>query len=322
MKAGGAFASAAAKGYNGLEPRARRPRREATMIILDLPAAGIVADDSYSFTYPPQPERYEGLAEKFPGLPLLVVDAGPRVVCGHDYLLLLRRRREERAMTLQVDLSPAECLLLNYNLLETLFGLNLFEKLLFVGKILPLLPAAEIRRRAGLGFALSESLLEHLPLLLSGPFRGCLAAGRLGLKTALKLAGQNEADRLAQLAIFQACRFSESEQWRLAQMLEEIAFREKKPLAAVTAAGGLPALLASEMPQQRVLAAVHELRYPAFSRREKEWQAWRRQEEARSGVALSHAPFFAREEVQVTWTVKDRQAAEKLLQRLKKTAER
>jgi hypothetical protein len=164
--------------------------------------------------------------------------------------------------------------------------------------------------------------MQGLPLLLSAPFRNCLAAGRLGLKTALKLVGQEEADRLAQLAIFQACRFSESEQWRLAQMLEEIAFREKKPLAAAAAACGLPALLAGEMPQQRVLAAVHGLRYPAFSRREKEWQAWRRQEEARGGVSLAHAPFFAREEVRVTWTVKDREAAGKLLQRLKKAAER
>jgi len=292
------------------------------MIILDLPVAGIVDDDSYSFTYPPRPERYEGLAEKFPGLPLLVVDMGPRLVCGHDYLQLLRRRCLERAPALQVDLAPAECLLLNYNLLETLFGLNLYEKLLFVGKISPLLPAAEIRRRAGLGFPLSDLLLERLPPLLSAPFRDCLAAGRLGLKTALKLAGQKEADRLAQLGIFQACRFSESEQWRLAHMLEEIAFRDKKPLAAVVAAGGLLPLLASEMPQARVLEAVQRLRYPAFSRREKEWQAWRRLQEAQGGVSLSHAPFFACEEVQVTWTARDRETAEKLLRQLKKAAER
>jgi hypothetical protein len=292
------------------------------MMSVDLNLKDISRDDAYDLSFPPCPQRGAALEEKFSGLPLLIVDKEKRLVWGHDYLRFLLGSGRESAGILEVDLAPADALVLNYNLSNRLFGANLFEKLLFVAKISPLLADTEIQRRAELGFALGEPLHRALGVLLSDPFRAVLAAGRLGLKTALKLVGQKEADRLAQLGIFQACRFSESEQWRLARMLEEVAFRDKMPLAAVVAACGLPLLLASEMPQQRVLEAVHRLRYPAFSRREKEWQAWRRLQEAQGGVSLSHAPFFACEEVQVTWTSKDRETAEKLLRQLKKAAER
>lgn len=289
------------------------------MKMIDLRPSDIAADDVYDITYPPAPGRWLGVAEKFPGLPVMVVDLELRVVCGHDRHLPPGRSGETRFTALQVDLPTAECLLLNYNILERLFGLNLCEKLLFLKKILPLLPDAEIRRRANLGFLLDDELRLHLDMLLTPPFRSCLAAGRLGLRTALKLAAQEERDRLAQLRVFQACGFSESRQWQLVQMVEEIAFRDKKTAAAVLAERGLQQLLHGEMPQEKVLAALHGLRYPALTRREKEWQAWRRKAEAGGGLALAHAPLFAREEVEVTLTVKNRAAAEKLLQQLKKS---
>jgi hypothetical protein len=289
------------------------------MKLIDLQASDIAADDVYDFTFPQVSERWQGVAEKFPGLPQLLVDPQRRVVCGHDRLPLLRQGGSSRFVALMVDLPAAECLLLNYNILERLFGLNLFEKLLFLKKAWPLLPDAEIRRRANLGFQLDDELRLRLDALLAAPFRSCLAAGRLGLRTALKLAAQEERDRLAQLSVFQACGFSDSRQWQLVQMVEEIAFRAKKTVAAVLADRSLQRLLQGEMPQEKVLAALHGLRYPALTRREKEWQAWRRRAEAGGGLALAHAPQFAREEVQVTLIVKNRAAAEKLLQQLKKS---
>ena len=289
------------------------------MKLIDLRPSDIVRDDVYAFTYPSAPERWQGIADRFPGLPLLVVDGRRRVVCGHDRLALLGRGGAVRFSVLQVDLPAAECLLLNYNMLERLFGLNLYEKLLFLKKISPLLADAEIRRRAPLGFALDDELRLRLDILLGAPFRSCLAAGRLGLRTALKLAGQAEDDRLAQLEIFQACGFSESRQWQMAQMLEEIAFRDRKPVARVLPGLGLQPLLQGEMPQEKVLAALQARRYPELTRREKEWRAWRRKAEASGGLALAHAPLFASEEVQVTLAVKNREAAEKLLRQLKKS---
>ncbi|HEX7501935.1 MAG TPA: hypothetical protein VF451_00825 [Acidobacteriota bacterium] len=285
---------------------------------VEMRLADISPGEDYALSWPRFPERYEGAAEKFPGLPLLVVDDQGRVVCGHDYLLLLRQRGETGCRVLRVRLAAADALLLNYNLSNRLFGLNLYEKLLFVKKISPLLGDTEIRRRAELGFALNEPLRQALDLLLSDPFRPGLAAGRVGLKTALQLAGMAETDRLALLAVFQSCGFSESQQGLVVQMLEETAFREKKAIAALLAADGPVSLLAGEMPQKKFLAALHGLRYPAWELREQEWQAWQKKAAAGAGLSLAHAPYFANEEIQVILTVKNRLQAEKMLAGLKK----
>lgn len=288
------------------------------MMSVDLNLKDISRDDAYDLSFPPCPQRCAALEEKFPSLPLLIVDKEKRLVWGHDYLRFLLGRGRESAVILEVDLSPADALVLNYNLSNRLFGLNLCEKLLFVGKISPLLADAEIRRRAELGFALGEPLRQALGVLLSEPFRPVLAAGRLGLKAALQLAGMEAADRSALLAVFRSCGFSESQQGLVIQMLEETAFREKKTLAAILAAADPGALLAGEMPQKRFLAALHALRYPAWEQREREWRAWEKKAASGSGLSLAHAPYFTCEEVQVTLTVKDRLQAEKLLAGLKK----
>lgn len=290
------------------------------MAELTLALAGIAADDRYSFTYPHLPERYAGLADKFPGLPLLVVDRERRVICGHDLLLLLRQRGETSVAALQVDLGAAEALLLNYNILSRLFGLNTYEKLLFVKKILPCCPLDEIRRRSEVDFAVNQPLLQRLDLLLAEPFRAALASGRLGLKAALKTADLAAADRTAAVGLLQACQFSDNQQALVLQWLEEIAFREKKALGPILAAAGLDRLLKKEMPQKKILEALQRLRYPELTRAEREWRGWQNKMAA-AGVTLSHVPLFAGREVTVGVTLKDRAQAEKLLAKLKKIIE-
>jgi len=285
---------------------------------LSLRPADIDPDDIYAFTFPHFPERYAGIEDKFPGLPLLVVDKARRVICGHDCLLLLRQRREIRVRVLQVDLGPAEALLLNYNVLNRLFGLNLYEKLLFVKKISPWCSMEEIRRRAELDFALNEFLQQRLEILLAEPFRTCLAVGRLGLKAALKVADMAEKDRTEVIGLMRACKFSESQQLLLVQLLEEIAFREKKSLAPILAASGLDLLLEKEMPQKKILDVLQKLRYPELTQVESEWNQWQKKMAAGS-VSFTHAPFFAKEEIQIIMTLKNRSEAEKLLAKLKKT---
>jgi hypothetical protein len=284
---------------------------------LELQLSDISPDDVYAFSYPHFPERYEGLAEKFPGLPLLVVDQARRVVSGHDYRLLLWQRGETHVRALQADLAGQDALLLNYNILNCLFGLNLYEKLLFIKKILPLCPMENIQRRAELNFTLNEHLLESLDLLLTEPFRFCLAAGRLGLKAALRLADMAEADRLAMIGLLQSCKFSENQQAQVIQLLEETAFRDKKSLAGILAAGSLAALLQQEMPQKKIIEALQSMRYPAFARMENDWHIWQKKMTAGRELSLTHAPVFARGDIQITLTVKNRVEAEKLLGKLK-----
>jgi hypothetical protein len=287
------------------------------MAELTLALAEIADDDRYCITYPRLPERYAGLAEKFPGLPLLVVDKARRVICGHDLLLLLRQRGEARVAALQVDLGAAEALLLNYNILNRLFGLNAYEKMLFVKKISPCCPLAEVRRRTEADFALNASLLQRLDTLLAEPFRTALASGRLALKAALKAADMAGADRGAAIGLMLACKFTDSQQALILQWLEEIAFREKKALGPLLAAAGLDLLLEKEMPQKKILDVLQQLRFPQLARAEREWQRWQKKMAA-GGVTLAHAPLFAGREVRVGVTLKDRAQAEKLLAKLKK----
>jgi hypothetical protein len=286
------------------------------MISIELNLEDISRDDAYDFSFPPCPQRCAVVEKKFPGLPLLIVDKEKRLVWGHDYLRFLRSRGQESAVIFEAQISPAAALYLNFNLSNRFFGLNLYEKLLFVKKISGLCPQTEIQHLAELDFTLNEFLLEKLEILLAEPFRTCLAAGRLGLKAALKIADMAEGDRLAMVGLLQACKFSESQQWLLTQWLEETAFREKKTLATILAASGLDLLLEKEMPQKKILDVLQALRYPEFARAEGEWRKWQKKMAA-GCVSLAHAPFFASKEVQVTVTVKNLAAAEKLLAKLK-----
>jgi len=288
------------------------------MISIDLKLEEINRDDAYDLSFPPCPQRYAALVKKFPGLPLVIVDMEKRLVWGHDCCRFLLGSGQESVGGLQDDIAPAAALFLNFNLSNRLFGLNLAEKLLFVKKISGLCPRAEIQSRADLDFTLNDVLFQRLDALLTDSLRPALAAGQLGLKAALHLLDLAEADRQALLAVFQSCGFSENQQRLVTQMLEEIAFREKKPFAALLAADGLGSLLTGEMPQKKFLAALHGMRYPAWELREREWRAWQKKMTADGGPALAHAPFFAREEVQITLTVKNQVQAEKLLAGLKK----
>ena len=286
------------------------------MLTIDLKLEDISRDDIYDFSFPQDPQRYAALEEKFPGLPLLIVDKAKRVVWGHDYLRLLLGRGQENAVILEANIDPATALFLNFNLSNRLFGLNLYEKLLFVKKIFSLCPVAEIRRRADLDFNLNDTLLQRLDALLSDPLRQVLAAGQLALKAAVRLPDIAPPDRLAVLGLFKEVKFSESQQLQVMQFLEETAFREKKSFARILAALGLPHLLRLEMPQHKIMEALNRRRFPACSRRESEWRQWQKKMTIPGRLLLAHVPFFAKEEIQISLTAKNKLEAEELLRKL------
>jgi hypothetical protein len=206
---------------------------------------------------------------------------------------------------------------LNFNVLNRLFGLNLYEKLFFVKKISALCPLREIQRRAELDFNLNEELCHRLHELLSDPLREVLAAGQLGLKGALRLLDMAMPDRKEVLGLFRACKFSVSQQLLIINYLEETAFREKKPLAGILAELGIGVLLEEEMPQQKIMTALQHCRYPAYAQMENEWQQWRKNNTVPGRLALAHVPFFEKEEIHIFLTAKNKQEAEQLLRKLK-----
>jgi hypothetical protein len=287
------------------------------MLIIDLKLEEINRDDVYDFSFPQCPQRYAAIEDKFPGLPLLIIDQAKRPVWGHDYLRLLLGRGRENAVMIEMNITPAAALFLNFNLSNRLFGLNLYEKLLFVRKISNLCPVAEIQRRADLDFNLNDALLQRLDALLSVSLRPALAVGQLGLKAALLLTDISAPDRRALIGLFMKVKFSESHQLQAIQLLEETAFREKKSFARILAALRLAHLLRLEMPQHKIMEALNCRRFPGYSRREREWQQWQKENSIPGRLTLTHAPFFAKEEIQVSLTVKNGPEAEELLKKIK-----
>ena len=287
------------------------------MHTIDLKLEDISRDDVYDFSFPQCPQRYAAIEDKFPGLPLLIVDKAKRLVWGHDYLRLLLGRGQKNAVILETDIAPAAALFLNFNLSNRLFGLNLYEKLLFVKKTFNLCPRAEIQHRADLDFTLNDTLLQRLDMLLSISLRQALAAGQLGLKAALRLPDISVPDRRALLGLFMEVKFSESHQLQVIQLLEETAFREKKSFARILAALGLTHLLKLEMPQHKIMAALNRRRFPACSRRESEWRQWQKKMAVPGRLTLAHVPFFTKEEIQISLTAKNKLEAEELLRKLK-----
>jgi len=283
----------------------------------DMKLKDIRRDDAFDFAFPRCPQRYAGFESKFPGLPLLIVDREQRLVWGHDYLRLVHGRGRKNVLAFMADITPAQALFLNFNMSNRLFGLNLYEKLLFVRKISAFCPPMEIQRRAELDFSLNDVLLKNLDALLRPSLRPLLAAGQLGLKAALRLVGFSLSDRSALLRLLGKARFSESHQLQIMQLLEEIAFREKKSLARILVSLRLNPLLALEMPQQKVIDALKRRRFPVFLQRQSAWRQWQKKNTVPGRVALNHTPFFADEEVQIVLTAKNSVEADNILQKLK-----
>ena len=276
-------------------------------------------DDFFRLSFPLRPDLYARIESKFPQWPLLVVDRENRVVCGHDYVSLLKRRRQRECRGLRLNLDEGNGLLLNFSIKECLTGLNLFEQVMFVQKVLPFFTVREIQRRVALSFAIEELLPNKLDVLLRPPFRPVLIADRIGPKIALKLLDLPGEDREALLQVLAAAAFTENQQLRLIELAEETAFARKQPVLRVLSGAGVHRLLKREMPQKQILASLFRFRYPLFSENEKRWLEKIGKIAAGTRVQVRRHPFAEKKEMEVVIRVNDEQQALRVLDILKKT---
>jgi hypothetical protein len=284
-----------------------------------IPLAGISSADFYRLSYPLRPDLYARMEDRFPGWPLLALDRENRVVYGHDYVSLLKKRREGACRALRLDIHEGEGLLLNFGIKKILTGLNFFEQLLFVRKILPFFPVADIQRRADLSFAVGELLPDKLEVLLRPPFRPVLIDDRVGLKSALRLLDLPGDDREALLEVLASAAFTENQQLRLIELAEETAFARKEPALRVLSRAGVHRLLKREMPQKQILASLFRLRYPIFSKDEKLWLEKIGKIAPGRGVQVRRYPFAEKTEMEVVVRVDNGQQAMHVLDILKKS---
>jgi hypothetical protein len=281
--------------------------------------AGISSADFYRLSYPLRPDLYARMEDRFPGWPLLALDRKNRVVYGHDYVSLLRRRKKGACRALRLDIREGEGLLLNFGIKKILTGVNLFEQLLFVRKVLPFFPASEIQRRAGLSFAVGELLPDKLRVLLHPPFRPVFIADRIGSRIALKLLEWPGEDREALLQVLAAAAFTENQQLRLVELAEEISFARKEPVLRVLSRAGVHRWLKREMPQKRILESLVRLRYPRCSGTEERWLKEIGEFTRDGRVQVRHHPFGEKKDVELVIRVSDREKALKMLENIKKT---
>ena len=205
------------------------------MLRIDLKLDNISRDDDFDFSFPRCPQRCAELEKKFPGLPLLIVDRERRIVWGHDYFLLLLEHGRKNAPWFRGRFHPGGGPAVEFQSVQPPVRAQLVRKAALCQENLLYCSHDEIQRRADLDFTLNEALFQRLDVLLDVSLRPVLAAGQLGLKAALRLIDFSPADRQALLTLFLKVKFSESQQLQVMQLLEEIAFREKKSFARVLA---------------------------------------------------------------------------------------
>jgi hypothetical protein len=265
--------------------------------------------DKYRLSYPLKPELYNELREKLSPLPLLIVNKdnvknSNEIVFGLDYYRYLVSQNAAEATALQVEMTEKEALLLACNLKEKLTGFNTYEKLIFIHKMSALLELPsqlpELYRKTNLDINISTPLLKNLQLLVGEPFRQVLMDEVVSLKSAIRLCGFGENDRLELLDLFTAVSFSSSHQLKILEMAEELIFRDKATLKEIFAKLEIPAYLEIEKPQKTIIDALFKYRFPEYSEAELRWEKELKTLKLPSNARVTHYPFFEKRQVEVT----------------------
>jgi hypothetical protein len=287
------------------------------MEIKQVKLADLKPVDKFLLSFPLKLELYRELWETFAPLPLLIINREEEIVFGMDFYRLLESQRILEAPALQMDLPDKDALILNYNLKNKFTGLNLYEKLVFIKKIMPLAQVPEIYRKTGLDIAVNRELEEKLDLLLSTAFRDALVNEHIGLKAGLKLCRFSPGDCDALLDLFGRVPFSSSHQLKILELVEEILSRDKCPLETVFTKLNLEQALELERPQKKIIAELFTYRYPVYQEAEEKWHKEMKALDFPDHVTVSHFPFFEKKQLELTIRVQDTEELKKLLEKIK-----
>ncbi len=290
------------------------------MKIITIPLDQLGTDDKFRLSFPLRTEQYEALREKLRPMPLIVIDGDNCIVFGIDYYDLLKSRGVSDVQVFQANLTPLDGLVLNYNLKDKYTGLNLYEKLVFIKKLLSLTPqpkTEEIYQRTDLDIAINRRLTEKLDSLLSDEFAEVLKEEKIPLKTGLKLHDFLPPDRTSLLELFSQAPFTSSQQLKIMEMTEELVFKEKRPLAEIFEALALPSYLESPKPQKKIIDAIFVYRNPLYAEQENKWEQDVETLKLPGNFRVTHYPFFEKRQMELTVQVRDADALKELIERIK-----
>ncbi|MGE5340361.1 MAG: hypothetical protein ACM3SY_02660 [Candidatus Omnitrophota bacterium] len=276
--------------------------------------------EKFRLSFPLKGELYDQLKGKLAPLPLIIVNHENEIVFGLDDYDFLKRQRsdgETQVDVIQADFSDKDALILNYNMKGKLTGLNLYEKLVFIQKILPLAEPAAIYRKTDLDIGINRELTERLDMLLGEAFKELLIDGGVMLKYALALCNFNPEDRTLLIELFRKVSFTASQQQKIVEMVEEILFRDKCTLAEIWEKLQInPGEWEMEKPQKEIIDRLFKYRYPVYMEAEETWQAEIDRMRLPSNVNVTHYPFFEKRGIDITIHAKDMGEFQKLMEKI------
>jgi hypothetical protein len=276
-------------------------------------------DPFFDLSFPADPEQRRTQAQRFAQLPLIIVDTDCVILFGSDFYRLFRAKKIEAVNVLQADIPAKEALFINFNLHKALFGLNLYEKLIFVQRIVPLAPIREIYRKTGLDININPELLEKLACLCGKTFKKILIQDKINLKTALRICAAAQEDRTPLASLFEQVSFTSSQAQQILEMLEEICFRDKIPVYTVFEKINLKDLLLPERPQKTIIDALFKLRCPLYTNEEQAWQREIKQLNLPPHIQVSHSPFFEHQQIQLRAILKNIDDLKKISKHLRES---
>jgi hypothetical protein len=276
--------------------------------------------DKFLLSFPLKPQFYHELRQKFANLPFIIVNKENEIIFGIDYYRFLKSNGIAYADVLRMDIADKEALFLNYNSKEKLTGLNLYEKLVFIKKVLFLVPLeekAEIYRWTNLDIDINRELVDKLDLLLSTEFRSSLVNESISLKSGLTLCDFQSDDRDILLGLFAGIPFSSSHQLKVLEMVEEILFRDKCTMAEVFERLNIDRYMELERPQKAIIDAFFKYRNPIYMESEAKWEEEMKRLNLPGNIKVTHYPFFEKKDLELTVQLKDGEEFKRLIEKLK-----
>jgi len=286
--------------------------------ILNIRLSELKIDALYILSYPIRPEICHQIMKKISPLPVMIINSKNSIIHGIDNYFYLKTRNQISVNAFKIDLPPREALILNYNLKEKLFGVNQYEKLIFLKKIRHYFKPEELHQKAELKISISRELLSKLDLLCSDEYKNILIHEKINLKTALKICDFKKKGQKALLDLFTNINFSSSQQIILIEMLEEILFRDKSTIEKILEKIKIAPLLGLEKPQKKILGQIYKLRYPLYTQMDNEWREKIKKMKLPDPIKIFHAPFFEKKEIQLKAIFRSLDEAEEILAKLKK----
>lgn len=284
--------------------------------------AGLKIDPFYDLSFPADPERRRAQVQRFAHLPFIIVDADSVVLFGSDFYRFFRAKNVEAVNVLQADLPAKEALFISVNLQQALFGLNLYEKLMFLRRIMPLADIPEIYRETDLDMNINPELTGKLAYLGGEAFKDILVQDKINLKTALRICAAAAADRSLLISLFEQVPFTSSQARQILEMIEEICFRDKIPVSAVFEKINLKNLLLPERPQKGIIGAVFKERYPLYTGEEQKWQREIKELDLPPHFKVSHSPFFEHPQIELHATLRNIGELKRISRSLKESWEK